>query len=88
MTLVLAGVVVIMTLACLAGTVVLVGLWRRDALRKIEIALDQLQDEIARTNSLLEHARSLIAAAGAECVSSPEPDPGPVPNQAESRNSE
>ncbi len=86
--LVLAGILVVTTLACLAASLTLLAVWRRDALRRVEAALNQLQSELSKTNSHLENARSMIATAGAECDSAREATSGLLSGQAERTNPE
>ena len=88
MGLVLAAIAVIMILTCLATSLALVALWRRNSFRRMETALSQLQMELARTNSLLEHAKSVIMNAGAEFNPPSHPDFSSVPKQAELKSLE
>jgi Tfp pilus assembly protein PilN len=67
------GAILVVVLACLAASAVLLLLWRRSSIRKMEAALLQLQNELTRINSLLEEARSTIVRAATEGESHPAP---------------
>ncbi len=62
------GTVLVVALVSLASITVAVYVWRRSLLRKTEASLVQLQDELARVNSLLEETRARIQDCGVRIV--------------------
>lgn len=62
------GVILVALLTYVGASIVFIILWRRAGIQKIEGALSQLQNELARINSLLDETRSRVvhAASGGE----------------------
>ncbi len=76
--------VLTVTVVCIVSSAALIVVWRKRNLYKLEKALIQLQNELARLNTLLEQTRSRIigaateseASAPSQAISETQPRPG------------